>query len=242
MREKKLIPVRFRQKCGSMLFSLLLLTCSPQQGLQDGDVIVFFGDSITQLGVRPNGYVTQVKESIATTYPGQNIQVIGAGISGHKVPDLQARLERDVLSKDPSIVLIYIGINDVWHWELAKTRDYLSGTTQEDFESGLLDIITQLQDNDVRVILCTPTVIGEQTGGANKLDKMLDEYADIIRKVARSAGVQLLDLRQAFVAYLADNNPDNLYQDVLTVDGVHLNVRGNQFLADLVLQALGVRQ
>jgi len=45
------------------------------------------------------------------------VEVIGAGISGNKVPDLQRRLERDVLKKKPTVVFIYIGINDVWHGE-----------------------------------------------------------------------------------------------------------------------------
>lgn len=232
--------IHFRLTCRTVLFGLLLLACSPQPGLHDGDVIVFFGDSITQLGVKPTGYVTLVDAAIESAYPGEDIQVIGAGISGHKVSDLQERLGRDVLSNEPSIVFIYIGINDVWHWELAKTRDHLSGTTKEDFESGLLDLIQQIQEKDARVILCTPTVVGEQKDGMNPLDEMLDQYADISRKVARETGIQLLDLRAAFVDYLNQNNPDDLNQDILTYDGVHLNDQGNQFLADLVLEALDV--
>ena len=42
------------------------------------------------------------------------VEVIGAGISGNKVPDLEKRLERDVLSKKPTIVVIYIGIRAYW--------------------------------------------------------------------------------------------------------------------------------
>lgn len=232
--------VRFRLTFRIVLFSLLLLACSPQPGLQDGDVIVFFGDSITQLGVKPRGYVTLVDAAIESAYSGKDIQVVGAGISGHKVPDLQERLGRDVLSREPSIVFIYIGINDVWHWELAKTRDHLSGTTKEAFEAGLIDLIQQIHENGARVILCTPTVVGEQKEGTNPLDEMLDQYADISRKVARDTEIQLLDLRAAFVDYLNQNNPDDLHQDVLTYDGVHLNDQGNQFLADLVLEALSV--
>ena len=49
-------------------------------------------------------------------------EMINAGISGHKVPDLQGRLDRDVLSKEPTVVFIYIGINDVWHSLLLKLQ------------------------------------------------------------------------------------------------------------------------
>ena len=231
---------RFSKLIFLWVICVLFAACHSIDSLRDDDRIIFFGDSITQLGVNPGGYVTLVDQAIGGA--GFDVEVIGAGISGHKVPDLQERLERDVLSKDPTIVFVYIGINDVWHWELAKTRDHLRGTTPEDFESGLLDIIGRMKDYNIRVILCTPTVVGEQKGGVNPLDEMLDEYAAISRKVAQVADIQLLDLRKAFIDYLDENNVENAYQDMLTYDGVHLNDRGNQFLASLVLDALGVAQ
>ena len=70
---------------------------------------------------------------------------------------------------------------------------------------------------------------------------MLDEYADISRKVATDTGVQLLDLSKAFTAYDAEHNPENKHAGVLTGDGVHLNEMGNRFVADLMLAALGVK-
>src|SRR5262249_11145816 len=71
----------------------------PPTGLRKGDRIVFLGDSITQGGVAPKGYVTLIKNALAEQYKGLGLTVIGAGISGNKVPDLQRRLERDVLKK-----------------------------------------------------------------------------------------------------------------------------------------------
>ena len=221
-----------------LLISSLLLACSSGPSLKDGDIIIFFGDSITELGVKPGGYVTLVREAIESA--GVDVQVIGSGISGHRVPNLQSRLHRDVLSKDPTIVFVYIGINDVWHWVHPATRE-VGGTTIEDFEGGLYNLIQIMQEENIRVILCTPTVIGEQRGGVNPLDGELDRYANISRKISQTRGVQLLDLRQAFVDHLEQNNPDDLKQDILTYDGVHLNDQGNQLLADLVLQALSVK-
>ena len=87
-----------------------------QDSLKKDDRIVFLGDSITAQGMRPTGYVTLTSAAIAKAYPELNIKVIGAGRGGHKVPDCQRRLDADVLQKKPTIVLIYIGINDVWHW------------------------------------------------------------------------------------------------------------------------------
>ena len=209
--------------------------------LKDGDRIVFLGDSITAAGVRPTGYITLAGEAISRAYPDLDIELIGAGIGGHKVPNCQQRLDRDVLQKNPTIVFIYIGINDVWHWShprvVARGK---KGTTPEDFESGLRDMIAKINEAGARVILCTPTVIGEKADGTNPDDEMLDQYAGISRKVAEETGAQLLDLRKGFIDYLKEHNPDNASSGILTGDTVHLNPAGNRLVSELVLGALHV--
>ena len=210
--------------------------------LKKNDRIIFLGDSITQLGVKEDGYVTLSAQAIQQAYPDLGLEVIGAGISGNKVPNCQARLERDVLQKKPSVVVIYIGINDVWHWALRKRggKGFRTGTTPEKFESGLKDMIEKINEVGARVILCTPTVIGEKPDGSNPQDKMLDEYAEISRKVARETKSQLLDLRAACIGYLKQHNADNAERGILTGDRVHMNEAGNRFLSELMLDALNV--
>lgn len=203
--------------------------------LKKGDRIVFLGDSITAGGVRPKGYVTLIENALTEKHKALDIKVIGAGISGNKVPDLQRRLDRDVLAKKPTVVVIYIGINDVWHGE----KDPKRGTSKEKFEAGLKEIIGKIKDAKARVILCTPSVIGEKTGGSNALDGKLDEYADISRRVAREGKVQLCDLRRAFLEHLKKTNADNKERGILTSDRVHLNEAGNRFVAEVMLKSLG---
>ena len=83
--------------------------------------IIFFGDSITQAGVEPGGYVDLIKKALDPT----KYEVIGAGIGGNKVYDLYLRMEEDVLNKKPNLVVIYIGVNDVWHKQSSRTgTDY----------------------------------------------------------------------------------------------------------------------
>ena len=202
--------------------------------LKKRDRIVFLGDSITQAGVGPKGYVTMVKTVLGEKHKDLGVEVIGAGISGNKVPDIQKRLEKDVLAKKPTVVVVYIGINDVWHGETDPKR----GTSKADFESGLRDVIGRVKESGARVVLCTPTVIGEKKAGANKLDAQLDEYAGISRKVAADTGARLCDLRKAFVDHLATNNADDKEKGVLTSDRVHLNEAGNKLVADTVLGVL----
>lgn len=217
----------------TLLPGLLVMVMSTSlfaQPLSKGERIVFLGDSITQAGAAPGGYVTQVREALDKQEQG--IEVIGAGISGNKVPDLEKRLDRDVIAKKPTIVVIYIGINDVWHSQNGK------GTPKDVYEAGLKSLIERIQKAGARPILCTATVIGEKTDGSNPLDKMLDEYCDISRAVAKEAKIQLIDLRKAFLDHLKQHNPENKAQGILTSDTVHLNAAGNKFLAEQMLAGL----
>lgn len=202
--------------------------------LKKGERIVFLGDSITAAGAGANGYVTMIRKALTEKHKDLGIEVLGAGISGNKVPDLQRRLDKDVLAKKPTLVVIYIGINDVWHGQ----TDPAKGTLPEKFEAGLKEIIGKIQASGARVILCTPSVIGEKTDGGNKLDKRLDEYSEISRKVAKETKSQMCDLRKAFVDHLKKNNATDKDRGVLTSDTVHLNAAGNRFVADVILKAL----
>ncbi len=223
-----------------LVAAVLAAVSSAQAGdnaitLKKGDRIVFLGDSITEGGVGPKGYVTLVKNALAEKRKSLGVAVIGAGVSGNKVADLQNRLERDVLKKSPTLVFIYIGINDVWHGE----NNPKNGTSKEAFEAGLMDIVGKTKAAGAKVVLCTPSVIGEKTDGGNSLDAKLDEYSDITRKVAKATKSTLCDLRREFLDHLKKNNADNKESGVLTGDRVHLNDAGNRFVADTMLKTLG---
>ena len=77
--------------------------------------ILFFGDSITQAGVSPNGYIVKMDSIIKQSHLSDSIELVGAGIGGNKVYDLYLRMEDDVMKQHPDVVMIYVGINDVWH-------------------------------------------------------------------------------------------------------------------------------
>jgi lysophospholipase L1-like esterase len=199
-----------------------------------GDQIVFLGDSITQQGDGRLGYVSRFR-SLCTNdeqFRELKLKVHNAGISGNRVPDLEARLEKILTTIKPNVVVIYIGINDVWHSEQGK------GTSKEDFEKGLTRIVERIQSSDMTAVLCTPTVIGEKKQGENKLDAMLDEYSDIIRKLAKDKKAPLIDLRAAFFDYLKEHNKVNAERLVLTNDRVHLNKAGNLLVAKQMAAAL----
>jgi len=219
----------------------LAATATTTPALKKGDRILFLGDSITAAATSPQGFITLIKYSLDTAHKDLGIETIGAGVGGNQVRQLQARLQKDVLDKKPTIVFIYIGINDVWHWKKNKDGVLAGGTTQEAFESGLKDIIGKITAIGARVILCTPSVIGEKADGTNDYDTMLTEYCGISRKVASETQSGMVDLHKAFVDYLKANNKENKPNGILTGDKVHLNAQGNKLVAEEMVKALGVK-
>ena len=191
--------------------------------------IVFFGDSITEAGIHPGGYIARMQDSLA----GAAYTLEGAGVGGDKIYDLYLRLEMDVLAKKPQIVVVYVGVNDVWHKQLFGT-----GTDPYKFIRFYGAIIEKLQKKGIKIILCTPACIGEKPDGMNPLDAELDQYSDFIRTLAVDNQLILCDLRAFFKDYAAAHNPDLQPEGILTTDGVHLNTLGNQLVAEHLLALL----
>lgn len=189
--------------------------------------IVFFGDSITAAAVKPGGFIIKLDSMFALQGKNEQYELIGAGVSGNKVYDLYLRMEEDVLAKEPDIVVIYIGVNDVWHKRTSGT-----GTDADKFEKFYHAIINKLKAKNINVILCTPATIGEKTDFSNPLDGDLNEYSKIIRDIAKKNNLPVVDLRKSFLDYNLKNNHDNKTSGILTADGVHLNAKGNQLAAD----------
>lgn len=90
---------------------------------------VFIGDSVTQgcfdVYVDHNGMgqpfydyslapSTMFKELINMLYPFVQVNVINSGISGDTAKGCLERVERDVLAFNPDLVVVSVGLNDVW--------------------------------------------------------------------------------------------------------------------------------
>jgi lysophospholipase L1-like esterase len=193
---------------------------------QEKKKVIFFGDSITQAGVNPGGYIDLLNKMLVTENLASKYELIGAGIGGNKIYDLYLRMDSDVVAKNPDIVILYVGVNDVWH----KTS-YGTGTDPDKFEKFYEAVISKLKAKKVKLILCTPAAIGEKTDHSNQQDGDLNKYSGIIRNLAVKHQTGLVDLRKSFLEYNLQNNPDNKESGILTSDRVHLNAKGNDFVA-----------
>ena len=221
---------------------LILLVVAMASCTSSNKKVIFLGDSITQNAVINSeefrGFISLLGENL-----DQNTELIGKGIGGDKVSDLLTRYRDDVIKLNPDMVFIYIGINDVWH-----KYDYGTGTDIDLYENGLRQIIYDIKDNGIEVILCTPTVIGENKGDFTLVNQFkdietmeimnndLDDYSDVIRKLSREFDTKLLDLRKIFMQYISENNPENKSKGILTTDGVHLNNFGSKLIANEMIK------
>ncbi len=195
--------------------------------------VIFFGDSITQAGVEPGGYIVKVGELASKENKADAFEFSGAGIGGNKIYDLYLRMDDDVLSRNPDVVVIYVGVNDVWHKRLTGT-----GTDADKFEKFYNAMITKMKAKNINIILCTPAAIGERTDSSNELDGDLNQYSKIIRRLAMTNNLGLVDLRKSFIDYNLKNNPENKESGILTTDRVHLNEKGNVLVAEEMWKAI----
>ena len=211
---------------------LLLIIITAFVSNQKKKRVIFFGDSITQQAANPGGFIIKI-DSMLKKNNNDNYELIGAGVSGNKVYDLYLRMEEDVLNKNPDVVIIYIGVNDVWHKSTSGT-----GTDADEFEKFYNAILKKLSDKNIKAILCTPAVIGERNDYSNQQDGDLNKYSGIVRSIAAKNNLPLIDLRKIFQEYDIKNNPENKDRGILTRDGVHLNEKGNQIVAEEMMRMI----
>lgn len=215
---------------------LLALACTALLSFtirQTKKKVLFFGDSITQAGVNPGGYIRLIDSIMKSEGVADRYETIGAGIGGNKIYDLFLRIDADVLAQKPDICIVYIGVNDVWHKTSSGT-----GTDYDKFGRFYEAVVAKLRNAGIRVILATPAVIGERTDHSNAQDGDLNLYSNWIRNYAAAQKLPLVDLRRIFLDYNLKNNPKNDEKGILTSDRVHLNPKGNLVVAQAMWQAI----
>ncbi len=214
----------------SLIFAVVAVSASVMgfaTCLKNGDSVAFMGDSITQRGWGAGGYVRMCEAAFKAN--GLDIRIIPAGISGHKSPDMLARLKRDVLDKKPIYMTLSCGVNDVWH------QDHNKGVMLPEYKKNITKIIDTAQAAGVKVIVLTSTMIYEDVN--NVRNQKLAPYNDFLRKIAKEKGCKLVDLNaemQKQVAAFRSATGSN--KNYLTSDGVHMASLGNRMMATSILK------
>jgi len=196
--------------------------------LKDGDTVVFLGDSITEMGKQPEGYVTLFQ--LFCDVNGYEVKIVNAGIGGHKSNDMLARLEKDVLDHKPTWVSVSCGVNDVWHSFMENHQ----GVDLPDYQKNMTEIVDRCLQSGAKVVLLTATPIMEKLD--NPENQKLKPYNDFLRKLAEDKKMILCDLNAVFQKWYREKQDD---KNLLTTDGVHMNPRGNRVMASEIVKSLG---
>jgi acyl-CoA thioesterase-1 len=144
---------------------VLLLRPSPYSKVTNlgsrGSAIIAFGDSLTA------GYGVSAEEN----YPSRlavltGVSIQNAGVSGDTTGAALARLEPDVLSKDPRVVVVGLGGND-----------FLRGVPIQTTEANLRSIVREIQGAGAMVVLL-----------GFSFPSLTADYAGMYERVAQSEG------------------------------------------------------
>ena len=209
--------------------------------LKNDDLVITLGNSITQSGENPAGYVSLMRKLLTTLYPERTIYIVNSGISGHKAPDMKERFERDVLQYSPDWVTISVGINDVWHGFYDGHDDGKGprGVPLQTYQQDVTDMVQRAQSIGCRVALLTTTVIKEDLSSPE--NRKLTDYNKALRQIAKKKDCLLIDLNEVFHEALIPFQKEGMAdRGILTYDGVHMRPEGDWLMAKTILTGFGV--
>lgn len=194
--------------------------------LQAGEPVrvVCFGDSITGTYYHTGGgssWPAVLAHLLQAGHPDATLSVHNAGVSGHTTEAALARMERDVLAREPHVVAIMFGMNDV------------AGVSPGDFMRNLAAMVGRVRTNGAEVVLLTPNHV--QDGDPQRPPARVAAYADLVREVARETGVPVVDIHRLF----ADEARAGGYRWArLMSDAIHPNLHGHRLIAEAVARAM----
>lgn len=195
--------------------------------------IIFFGDSISDAGRNMldesdlgTGYVKIAAGKLRLLYPDKEFEVLNRGVGGDRTEQLLARIQKDVVAEAPDVVILEVGINDVWHRFLIGVD-----VTEEEFRANYGELVRILKDTGARLILLQPYAL--KIGGMSRVRPYLDRFNDIIDDIAAAEKLPLIRMDEIFNGVTQDIAPEQF-----SVDGVHPTHRGCRYIADRVVKEL----
>lgn len=205
--------------------------------LKQTERILFFGDSITDVGRDRDdfhdlgkGYPLMVAGRLQAEYPALKLSFLNRGISGDKVADLKKRLEEDCISLNPTVVSILIGINDTWHQE--GSAEFGSAVLMEQFEQDYREVLSAIKEKTgAQIVVMEPFVLPYPTDRASwRVD--LDQRIQITRKLAEEFQADFVALDGPLNAYGIKHS----FQYLTGEDGVHPTVAGHGVITEKWLE------
>jgi lysophospholipase L1-like esterase len=209
-----------------------------------GSLILFQGDSITDAGRDRNqpavnhaaalgrGYPMLIGSELLAEHPKLNLKVLNRGISGNKVPDLEARWQADCLDLRPAVLSILIGVNDIWH----KLNGKYNGTP-EVYRDGFTALLERTREAlpNLTLVICEPFVL--RCGAVN--DTWFPEFETrraFAEQVAQDAQALWVPFQKRFDEAVAAGTEPSYW----AADGVHPTPAGHALMAQAWRSVVGI--
>ena len=189
--------------------------------------IVCLGDSITGAYYHSGGlraYPELLELILRRTFPKAQLTVFNAGMSGETTVNGLARLERDVIGRQPDLVTVMFGMNDVVKVPI------------DEFHRNLVEICTRIRQAGAEVLLCTQNSV---TDTEPRPGTKLAVYTEVSRELGRTEGIPVVDIHARFEAIRAQNP---LAWTQLASDEIHPNFDGHRLIATLIAQSIAERE
>lgn len=209
--------------------------------LQDNDRVLFVGDSVTRRtgtleGLPPtrlihytDSWVPVVEKMIATSYPERKIAMFNRAIGGSTIENVLESIEEHLRDTSPTWINLMIGINDPFAVKPISTTAY---------ETALYEYISKSRNFGVHhIILMTPTIRSEDPEHLE--NEKVREYAAVMKRVSEQENTYLIDTHERMCDFLKQTKQG--YNLPLTTDRIHMNLLGNQIIAQEWLKILGFR-
>ena len=207
--------------------------------IEDGQTMLFIGDSITDCGRRGaemplgSGYVRLFTELATARFPDRNIAYINKGIGGNRITDLKERWRDDVLFHKPDRLSIKIGINDL-HSHLRNLQD---GVSPEHFASVYDEVLGCTRDElNCPLLLITPFYISTDCSGStfrSQVLSLLPRYIETVEAMAAKYDARLVNLHDIYQEHLQYRDADTFCPEP-----VHPNHTGHIVIAEALMHAL----
>jgi lysophospholipase L1-like esterase len=221
-------------------------TLSANDLMAQTKTIVAFGDSITAPRKNVTTYSDLIREEFQKKH--LDVKVVNAGVPGNTTAMAKERFEKDVLARDPDLVIIQLGTNDsaVDVWKKPPATE--SRVSINDYEHNLREFIAKLKERKAKIILVTPPptrwteklkeMYGKPPYDPNDEDGfniILKTYIQRMRRVAKDEKVVLVDLNKEYYKY---HKSKGRTMDDLFLDGMHPNNKGQKLEAELLLKQI----
>lgn len=218
---------------------------APKIKLSEGDVVLFQGDSITDAsrdkGREGNandskafgdGYPFFLAGDLLEAHPKLGLKIYNRGISGNKVPDCDARWQKDCLDLKPAVLSILLGVNDIWH----KLNGNYDGTP-EVYRDGFAALLEKTKKAlpDVQLVICEPFALKCGAVKDNWFPEM-DERRAFAKEVADGAGALWVPFQSMFDTAIAGGTTPNYWAG----DGVHPSIAGHALMAKTWREVTGI--